>query len=127
MAQTIDYAELHSQDPRRAASFYAELFGWRTVEKELIRPPGNPAEVYTEIDTGGGVPAGLVRAPSPGGPSYWTPYVTVPRLDEALARARALGATVEAPRTTIPAGHFAILRDPAGAIFGLFERSAAAG
>jgi len=117
MSQTIDYAELHSQDPRRAANFYVELFGWKADEKE------SPAGVYTEIHTGGGIAAGLMKAPFPGGGSYWTPYVTVPRLDPAVERAKALGAKVEAPRATVPeVGHFAILRDPTGAIFGLFEK-----
>ena len=116
MPQTIDYAELHSQDPRRAGTFYAELFGWKTDEKET------PTGVYTRIDAGGGIGAGLMKAPFPGA-SYWTPYVTVPRLDPAVERAKALGAKVEAPRATVPeVGHFAILRDPTGAIFGLFEK-----
>ncbi len=79
--------------------------------------------VYTEVGTGGGIGAGLMKAPFGGGASYWTPYVTVPRLDPAVERARALGARVEAPRATIPdIGHFALLRDPTGAIFGLFEK-----
>lgn len=117
MSHSIDYAELHSQDPRRARSFYAELFGWKTDEKET------PMGVYTEIDTGGGIGAGLMKAPFAGGASYWTPYVTVPGLDAAVERAQKLGARVEAPRATIPdVGHFAVLRDPAGAVFGLFEK-----
>jgi uncharacterized protein len=119
MSNRIEYAELHSQDPRRAKGFYAELFGWKTDDKET------PMGVYTEIDAGGGIGAGLMKAPFTGGASYWTPYVTVPGLDAAVERAQGLGARVEAPRTTIPEiGHFAILRDPAGAIFGLFEKLA---
>lgn len=121
MPASIEYAELHSQDPRRARSFYGELFGWKTNEKQTPMGP------YTEIDPGGGVPAGLMKAPFPGGVSYWTPYVTVPDLDASLARATSLGAKVEAPRATIPdLGHFALLRDPAGAVFGLFERMSGA-
>ena len=119
MPQIIEYAELHSQDPLRAGRFYAELFGWRTDEKKT------PMGVYTEIDTGGGIAAGLLAAPFPGGTSYWTPYVTVPRLDPAVERATALGAKVETPRSLVPeVGWFAVLRDPAGAIFGLFEKLA---
>jgi predicted enzyme related to lactoylglutathione lyase len=117
MSASIEYAELHSQDPRRSRTFYAELFGWKTAEKET------PMGLYTEIDPGGGIPAGLMKEPFAGGASYWTPYVTVPKLDAAVERATSLGARVEAPRATIPdLGHYAILRDPAGAVFGLFER-----
>jgi predicted enzyme related to lactoylglutathione lyase len=116
MAHDIRYAELHSQDPRRAGAFYAELFGWKTDTK------ATPMGDYTEIDTGDGIGAGLMRSPFAGGASYWTPYVTVPRLDAAVERATALGAKLEAPRATVPdVGHFAILRDPSGAVFGLFE------
>lgn len=116
MAHDIRYAELHSQDPRRAGAFYAELFGWKTDTK------ATPMGDYTEIDTGGGIGAGLLKSPFAGGASYWTPYVTVPRLDAAVERATALGARVEMPRASVPdVGHFAVLRDPSGAIFGLFE------
>jgi uncharacterized protein len=116
MSNSIDYAELHSQDPRRASAFYAELFGWRTEAKET------PMGIYTEIAPGAGIAAGLMKAPF-GGASYWTPYVTVPRLDAAVERATSLGARLEAPRATVPeVGHFALLRDPAGAVFGIFEK-----
>lgn len=121
MAHPIDYAELHSQDPARAGSFYAELLGWRTQDQET------PMGTYTTIDTGQGISAGLMRSPFPGGQSYWTPYVTVPALDPAVDRARELGARLETPRETVPGvGHFALLRDPSGAIFGLFEKLAPA-
>jgi predicted enzyme related to lactoylglutathione lyase len=119
MSQPIGYAELHSQDPRRARTFYTELFGWKADEKET------PAGTYVEIAPDDGIPAGLVKTPFPGGASYWVPYVTVPGLDATIERATALGARVEAPRTLVPAvGHFAILRDPAGAVFGVFEKLA---
>lgn len=121
MAHPIEYAELHSRDPGRAGAFYAELLGWKTRSQET------PMGLYTEIDTGQGIAAGLLKTPFPGGQSYWTPYVTVPALDPAVQRATRLGAQLEMPRATVPdVGHFALLRDPSGAVFGLFEKLAPA-
>ena len=119
MAHDIGYAELHSQDPKRAGTFYAELFGWKTATQ------ATPMGEYTEIDTGGGIPAGLWRPPFAGDASYWTPYVNVPQLEAALERATRLGAKLVMPRATVPdMGHYAVLRDPTGGVFGLFERMA---
>jgi len=121
MTNPIEYAELHSPDPKQAGGFYASLLGWTT---DAIETPGG---TYTRIGTGAGIGAGLMQAPFKGAPTAWTIYVTVPRLSEAVTRATSLGARVEVPASTVPdVGTFALLRDPTGAVFGLFEKLAAA-
>lgn len=119
MANPFTYLELHSTDAGRAKAFYTELFGWKTSDTPV---PG--LGTYTEIDTQEGVPAGLMAQQQPGAASAWLAYVGVPKLDEAVARAQKLGGTLVAPRTEVKgAGWFAVVRDPAGATIGLFEKT----
>ena len=118
MANPFTYLELHTTDAAKAKSFYTELFGWKTKDTPV---PG--MGTYTEIDTEGGPGAGLMHQQEPGAGSAWLAYVKVPRLDETVARAQKLGATVLAPRTEIKdVGWFAVLRDPSGARVAVFEQ-----
>jgi predicted enzyme related to lactoylglutathione lyase len=117
MANPFTYLELHSTDPSRAKSFYVELFGWKTKDTPI---PG--LGTYTEIDIGDGPGAGLMAQQDRGSRSAWLAYVKVPKLDDAVSRAQKLGATIIAPRTEIKeVGWFAVLDDPTGARFALFE------
>jgi uncharacterized protein len=120
MSHPIAYTELHSQDPKRAGKFYTSLFGWQAKDSDT------PMGTYTEIEAGaGGIKAGLMKAPFDGSPSYWLPYITVASVEKSVAQAEKLGAKVEAPKGLVPGiGWFAILRDPAGAVFGLWEKLA---
>jgi predicted enzyme related to lactoylglutathione lyase len=118
MANPFTYLELHSTDASRAKSFYSELFGWKTKDTPV---PG--IGVYTEIDTQEGPEAGLMTQQEPGARSAWLAYIKVPELDQTVARAQKLGATVIAPRTEIKdVGWFAVLQDPSGARIGVFEK-----
>jgi len=63
---------------------------------------------YTEIDPQEGA---------------WLAYIRVSKIDETVARAQKLGATVITPRTDIKEGSFAVLQDPAGARIGVFQKA----
>ena len=78
---------------------------------------------YTEIDLQEGPGAGLTAQREPGARSTWLAYVRVARIDETVARAQKLGATVVTPRTDIKEGSFAVLQDPAGARIGVFQKA----
>lgn len=117
MANPFTYLELHTTDPSRAKSFYTELFGWQTKDT-----PVPQIGAYTEIKPGEGPEGGLMKQMEPGARSAWLVYVKVPQLDDAVARAQKLGAKVAMPRTEIPeVGFFAVLDDPTGARFAVFE------
>jgi predicted enzyme related to lactoylglutathione lyase len=120
MSHPIAYAELHSQDPKRAGTFYGSLFGWQTKDSDT------PMGTYTEIEADeGGIKAGLMKMPFGGDQSYWLPYITVASVERSVAQAEKLGAKVESPKGLVPGiGWFALLRDPAGAVFGLWEKLA---
>lgn len=115
MANPFSYCELHTANPEAAKTFYGQLLGWKL--KDMQTPGGT----YTEIQTGEGLPGGLM-GDGPMALSYWLTYIRVPSLDGSLRRAKELGASVVMGRTPIPdVGWFALLDDPTGARFGLFE------
>jgi predicted enzyme related to lactoylglutathione lyase len=95
-------------EPERAAGFYAELFGWDFT----------PTDGYFVARLDGHEVAALTSGPRPG----WTTYVCVD--DAALAAKRAVeagGEVVAEPAATAAGGRVALLADPSGAVFGVWE------
>jgi predicted enzyme related to lactoylglutathione lyase len=57
-----------------------------------------------------------------GAPPHWNSYVTVPDADESVKKAEALGAKVFAPPFDVmDAGRMAVLQDPTGAVFQVWQ------
>ena len=54
-------------------------------------------------------------------PSYWLVYFTVPSCDAAVEKVRGLGGEVLAGPLDLGAGRIAVVSDPQGAVFALFE------
>lgn len=74
----------------------------------------------------GSIGGGLMKTPE-GLPPYVTIYVGVDDLQVALTRAEELGGTTVVEPTPIPGfGAFAWVRDPGGAVIGLFQGPPAA-
>jgi predicted enzyme related to lactoylglutathione lyase len=117
MTHSFSYCELHSDDPARAKAFYTELFGWKSSDTPT------PYGAYTEIQTGEGLEAGLLKNMLKGSPA-WIVYVQVDDVRAHTQRAQSLGAEILAEVGEVPGvGLFSIIRDPAGAAFGLFQRT----
>jgi predicted enzyme related to lactoylglutathione lyase len=106
-------------DPDAAMAFYAGLFGW-----EFEGPgdmPGDPPGRYYVARLRGRDVAGVGSQPA-GAPPSWNTYVYVASADEAArAAADAGGAVLTAPVDAPPAGRLAVLADPAGAAFCVWE------
>lgn len=109
---SLTMTELATPDPDRAAAFYEALLGWST---EVV----DEASGYRSFRVGGRLNAGM--RPDTSMPASWMPYFTVASLDEALERVRGAGGRVLVEPVTIPAGRFAALADPQGAVLALFE------
>jgi hypothetical protein len=56
-----------------------------------------------------------------GVPPHWMVYVAVDDIDAAARKVVELGGKVCVPPTTIPVGRFAVVNDPQGATFSLFQ------
>jgi predicted enzyme related to lactoylglutathione lyase len=107
----VAYAELQTNDPQRARSFYSELFSWKSEEEST---PAGPYWMFQ------GVLAGLT-APRDGVPPGWVPYFDVANVKEATSRARKLGAEILRDCIAIEPGTFSVVRDPTGGVIGLWE------
>jgi predicted enzyme related to lactoylglutathione lyase len=107
--------ELTSSDVAKSKAFYSAVFGWgwgggddypefqvngRTIGGMAPRRPDIPAEV----------------------PDYWLVYFGSADVDADVAKATDLGASVIAgPMEIADTGRFAVLADPQGATFALFQ------
>jgi predicted enzyme related to lactoylglutathione lyase len=106
-------------DPSAAAQFYAALLGW------AFDPPqpqdGSTAPVrHARLD--GRLVASIGPAPEGLPSAVWSTSISVDDVDAAIDRATAHGATVMAAPTEHPGeGRLAILIDPTGVAFGLWQ------
>ena len=106
-------------DPEAAVAFYGGLFGW---EFEDVMPPGSPSQVLHRSPPrrrrGRRRVAARGRAPE----AAWNTYVWVHRADDAAARVRDAGGTVVMePFDVMSAGRMAVLADPEGAAFRVWQ------
>jgi len=117
---TFGWAELNPRGMDKAIDFYTKVFGWRAE----TNPIGEGQPDYTQFFVGDDAIAGgmemqpMVPAEVP---SYWMIYFNVGNLDDAFKQAIDLGAIEVVPPTPMPGGHFAIVNDPQGAMFGLLK------
>lgn len=113
---TTCWNELLTTDAAAAKRFYVELFGWKLKE----------SPEYNEI-TNGAAPApqgGIMQIrPEMGGmPSNWSVYFQVDSIDGAIEKAKSLGANlIMGPQQIAGTGRFAVMQDPQGAFFNLYE------
>ena len=116
MAAPVTHFEIYAEDPTKLVEFYRALFSW-TIEKA-------PGVDYWRIQTGAGgdgYSGGLTYRPIEG-PRSWVHYVTVEALDEAVAQVERLGGSVVRPKAAVPKiGWYAVLADPEGNIFAVWQ------
>jgi uncharacterized protein len=113
------WVDASQPDPEAAVAFYGELFGW---DFEDVMPPESEGRYYIARIRGGDVAA--VSSPPAEAPSTatWNTYIWVERADDAAAKAvQAGGEVLVAPFDVLDAGRMAVLADPEGAIFSVWE------
>lgn len=115
---TLCWADLMTTDQARAKQFYSGLFGWKIVAEE------KDSSGYLHIQNGeafiGGIPP-KEHVP-PNAPPHWLAYFAVSDCDAAAAKAKQLGAKIHlAPKTMENVGRWAVVADPQGAAFALFQ------
>jgi predicted enzyme related to lactoylglutathione lyase len=107
-------------DPAAAADFYSELFGWETEE---LMPDDHPGS-YVVGRLRGRHAASIVSqhgGPTPPEP-VWSTLVWVDSADEAVAKAIDAGGDVLGAAFDSPGGgRQAVISDPAGAVFSVWE------
>lgn len=110
--------EYSSKDAKKAQAFFGELFGWKTKDMEAA---GN---TYTMIALGDKTIGGYWPAPPPGAPQHaqWISHLQVEDATASAARAKQLGGEVKMePMKVGDAGTFAVIKDPTGAAFSVWQ------
>jgi hypothetical protein len=126
-AGSFCWIELHTSDQNAANNFYSSLFGWEAHDS-----PMGPGEFYTEFKLQGReAAAGCTLRPeesSQGVPPYWMLYIAVENADAASAKAQQLGGKALGPAFDVmDAGRMAIIQDPGGAVFCVWQAKKNAG
>jgi uncharacterized protein len=106
-------------DPEAAAAFYGGLFGW-SVEDAM--PPGSDGHYF--IGRINGRDAAAISSIPPGSPAMatWNTYIWVDDVGASADRVHEAGGTVISdPFDVMDAGRMAVVADPEGALFCLWE------
>ncbi len=116
---SLCWTELMTTDTKKAAAFYGGLFGYTAKVQ-------NMGEIDYTSFMNGDIPTAGMMAITPGMgegiPSHWAVYLTVEDCDATVSKAKSLGAQVYKDTSDIPGmGRFAVLADPQGAVFSVFE------
>jgi hypothetical protein len=106
-------------EPAEAVAFYGSLFGW---ELDDAMPPGSGGSYFIGRLRGGDV-AAISGIPEGAPPmAMWNTYVWVDSADATAAKAReAGGAVISEPFDVLDAGRMAVLADPEGAVFCVWQ------
>jgi predicted enzyme related to lactoylglutathione lyase len=119
------WVELATSDAAAAKSFYTSLFGWSVNEF-----PVGEGMTYSMLEKNG-KQAGALYQLGPqqkGVPPHWNSYVCVASADDAAAHAKELGArVVMEPFDVMDNGRMAVVQDPTGAVFSLWQPGASIG
>lgn len=112
------WSELMTTDTRSAETFYDKVVGWTS------EPSGNSPKPYTQFKrSGGSGVAGLMETPADMNmPPFWSMYIAVPALEDAVAQVKRLGGSELSEVIGVPTvGRMQMLKDPQGAAFYIIQ------
>jgi uncharacterized protein len=122
---TFCWIELGTSDDAGAQAFYTQLFGW-TVNSFPMGEMGD----YHIFQKDGADCAAMYRyfGDMTGMPPFWMSYVSVADADAATEKALSLGGTAHRkPFDVMENGRMAVLVDPQGAVFAVWQAKGHAG
>lgn len=115
MKNSFIWTDLSSYDPLKSIEFYQTTFDWEIVEEE---------QYYVAYKDGLEV-VGLYETPSffkkIKMPHFWMNYIQVEDLATIVKQVRKLGGKVEIEKAAFYGGYIALIRDPMGAGFTLYQ------
>jgi predicted enzyme related to lactoylglutathione lyase len=101
-------------DPAASRDFYGALFGWTSADASV--------DGYVNFYLGDRAVAGL-RTAQASAPAGWMPYVCTDDADKTIGLVRENGGSVlTGPAELSDAARIAVVADPAGAAFGVWQR-----
>lgn len=109
------WADVSASDVRASGAFYTAVLGWSVPE------PEEQWGGYVTAEADGRAAAGIGPLDA-GSSASWTVYLATDDVEGLVARAAEQGGTVLAPVMDVgPLGRMAVLADPSGAAFGLWQ------
>ncbi|MDQ1031808.1 putative enzyme related to lactoylglutathione lyase [Streptomyces umbrinus] len=117
------WTELGTSDLEAAKRFYADVFGWRPETDPRAEAGG-----YTLAHLGDAAVAALTPLFQESQPVAWNVSFAVPDVDTTVRAVReAGGSVVLEPMDVFDLGRFAVVADPGGAVFQLWQARSFAG
>jgi len=118
---TFCWVELGTSNGNAGKKFYSELFSWDTEDY-----PTGPNMVYTMLRLDGKDVGGLYQLTdemtSQGVPPHWLSYVSANNADETAAKVKEQGgALIKEPFDVMDIGRMAVVQDPTGAVFAIWQ------
>lgn len=120
-AGSFCWFELATTDQAAAKKFYTSLFGWAVEDS-----PMGPDDFYSMFklsgrDTGAAYTMRKEQR-AQGVPPHWMVYIAAASADDTVNKAAQIGGTVLAPAFDVmDVGRMAVLQDPTGAIFSVWQ------
>ena len=115
---TFSWTDLSTSDLDSAIGLYTDLFGWEVTKEDI------PGGVYAMFRKNGkdAAAASTQSEEEKGIPPHWNVYVTVEDAEQTAKRAEAAGGTIVAPAFDVMEfGRMAVIADPTGAMFCVWE------
>jgi predicted enzyme related to lactoylglutathione lyase len=121
---TFTWNELNTRNPDAAKAFYGAVFGWTPNETDMgdfgSYITWRLADASEDDESIGGLLDMRGRVADEV-PEHWMTYFTIEDRDATVEKAKGMGAKVIFGPMDMPMGRLAILTDPQGAAFGIFE------
>jgi hypothetical protein len=117
---TFCWNELATRDTAAAKSFYAAVFGWGVEEHDMGEMGTYTEWKLGEDSVGGMMDMANTQMPAEV-PPHWLTYFAVENTDAALETIKSSGGRVAFGPIDIPAGRFAVVADPFGAMFAVIQ------
>ncbi|MFT4710317.1 MAG: putative enzyme related to lactoylglutathione lyase [Bacteroidia bacterium] len=124
----IVWRDLTVDDASGVRDFYTDVVGWESVDHPMPAP-AEGEETYNDFvmqtppgPGEGDVVAGVchARGMNEGVPPMWLMYVRVADMEASLEKAKLRGGEVVYGPRSMGNGRMAVVRDPAGAVLGLW-------
>lgn len=113
----IIYADLSTYTPKETMHFYENVFDWRYYDTN------NYYVAYKDVKEIVGLYETPEKYKKMGMPHFWMTYFEVNDLEQTIKKAKALGGIIELIDLTNAIGKIALIRDPQGAGFTIYEGS----
>ena len=111
--------ELYTPDAEAARAFYSGVFGWSVDEMEM-----GEGATYHMFKQGDAMVGGMLELNDqmPGAQPGWMGYINVADLEETMGKVTECGGTVVmGPHQVGEMGKMAVILDPGGAVFSLWQ------